>query len=173
MTDTRPVLVAYSSGTGNTEAVARAIAGSIPGSVLRKASEAGDLSAYRLVLLGFWIDMGVMSADAKAVMSSASGTPLALFGTMGGDPTSPRFQSFLERVRGEAAASGADLLGIRMWRGRVSDDVVRMMQEAGMMTPEVEARLKASASHPDQTDLSEAGAWAAGILSTQRTPIPD
>jgi len=60
-----------------------------------------------------------------------------------------------------------------MWRGRVSDDVVRMMQEAGMMTPEVEARLKASASHPDQTDLSEAGAWAAGILSTQRTPIPD
>ena len=38
MTDTRPVLVAYSSGTGNTEAVARAIAGSIPGSVLRKAS---------------------------------------------------------------------------------------------------------------------------------------
>lgn len=42
-----------------------------------------------------------------------------------------------------------------------------------MMTPEVEARLKASASHPDQTDLSEAGAWAAGILSTQRTPIPD
>ena len=99
--------------------------------------------------------------------------PLALFGTMGGDPTSPRFQSFLERVRGEAAASGADLLGIRMWRGRVSDDVVRMMQEAGMMTPEVEARLKASASHPDQTDLSEAGAWAAGILSTQRQPIPD
>ena len=164
MTDTRPVLVAYSLGTGNTEAVARAIAGSIPGSVLRKASEAGDLSAYRLVLLGFWIDMGVMSADAKAVMGSASGTPLALFGTMGGDPTSPRFQSFLERVRGEAAASGADLLGIRMWRGRVSDDVVRMMQEA---------RLKASASHPDQTDLSEAGAWAAGILSTQRTPIPD
>lgn len=72
MTDTRPVLVAYSSGTGNTEAVARAIAGSIPGSVLRKASEAGDLSAYRLVLLGFWIDMGVMSADAKAVMGSAS-----------------------------------------------------------------------------------------------------
>lgn len=173
MTDTRPVLVAYSSGTGNTEAVARAIAGSIPGSVLRKASEAGDLSAYRLVLLGFWIDMGVMSADAKAVMGSAFGTPLALFGTMGGDPTSPRFQSFLERVRGEAAASGADLLGIRMWRGRVSDDVARMMQEAGMMTPEVEARLKASASHPDQTDLSEAGAWAAGILSTQRTPIPD
>ena len=113
MTDTRPVLVAYSSGTGNTEAVARAIAGSIPGSVLRKASEAGDLSAYRLVLLGFWIDMGVMSADAKAVMGSASGTPLALFGTMGGDPTSPRFQSFLERVRGEAAASGADLLGTR------------------------------------------------------------
>lgn len=89
MTDTRPVLVAYSLGTGNTEAVARAIAGSIPGSVLRKASEAGDLSAYRLVLLGFWIDMGVMSADAKAVMGSASGTPLALFGTMGGDPTSP------------------------------------------------------------------------------------
>ena len=155
MTDTRPVLVAYSSGTGNTEAVARAIAASIPGSVLRKASEAGDLSAYRLVLLGFWIDMGVMSADAKAVMVRASGTPL------------------LERVRGEAAASGADLLGIRMWRGRVSDDVVRMMQEAGMMTPEVEARLKASASHPDQTDLSEAGTWAAGILSSQRTPIPD
>ena len=85
MTDTRPVLVAYSSGTGNTEAVARAIAASIPGSVLRKASEAGDLSAYRLVLLGFWIDMGVMSADAKAVMVRASGTPLALFGTMGGE----------------------------------------------------------------------------------------
>ena len=53
--------------------------------------------------------------------------------------------------------------------GLTEDDLKQ--QEA--MTPEVEARLKASASHPDQTDLSEAGAWATGILSTQRTPIPD
>ena len=55
MTDTRPVLVAYSSGTGNTEAVARAIAASIPGSVLRKASASLELSAYSLMLNGLSI----------------------------------------------------------------------------------------------------------------------
>ena len=57
-------LLLYSTLTGNTEKVAKAIYEAMPqGTDFKKASNAEDPSDYDVIVIGFWVDRG--TADEK------------------------------------------------------------------------------------------------------------
>ena len=50
------ILVVYSSKTGNTRKIARAIADALPAADLAAVEDRPDASAYDIVFMGFWVD---------------------------------------------------------------------------------------------------------------------
>ncbi|MFV0617619.1 flavodoxin family protein [Megasphaera sp. WILCCON 0056] len=164
-------LVLYSSRTGNTEKVARAIAGALPaGTPCLPLSQApADLAAYDLVFMGYWVDRGTANAEAKAVMTGLHNEHIALFATLGADPQSEHARMCLEH--GMALLPDQDaIVGTFVCQGAVDPKVIEMMYKqfpAGHphgKSPERDALHARAAVHPDEQDLRAAADFAASVL---------
>jgi len=160
-------LVVYSSRTGNTEKVARAIADALPRPCdLCAVDEAPDLSGgagthgYDFVALGFWVDKGGPDAAAARYMQTVKDCRVGLFGTLGAWPDSDHARDCIRRA--EEMMAGNEVLGSFLCQGRIDPAVVAMMQkmasDAHPMTPERVARIQEAERHPDQKDLADAQA---------------
>ncbi|MEF2877687.1 MAG: flavodoxin family protein [Blautia sp.] len=82
--------VLYKSRTGNTEKLAKAVFGAIPGKNKDIAPLEGqtDYDMGDVYFIGFWTDRGSASVDVLDYLGSLQGKRIALFGTcgMGGSP---------------------------------------------------------------------------------------
>jgi flavodoxin len=156
------VLVVYSSVTGNTEKVARAIASAFEGAVVAKASDMPITEGYDLVFAGFWCDKGQVDDKCAAFLAAMPARPVCVFGTLGGDPKSERAAAFIEKVAGKIPEH-LELKALRMWQGKIDPKIIEAMSRmpgASPMTEERKARLAEAAKHPTEGDLAEARAWA-------------
>ena len=103
--------IVTSSKTGNTQAVADAIAAALPpeGCVYRGAPAPEALDAD-VIFAGFWTDKGTCAQDMAGFLPLCGGKKVALFGTagFGGDPD--YFNMLLENVK-KAAAFGRRISG--------------------------------------------------------------
>ena len=81
-------LVVYSSRTGNTEKVARAVAEGLHGCAIYPVKDAPNPSGYDFVAVGYWVDKGMPDADAKRYLENIENCTVALFGTLGAWPDS-------------------------------------------------------------------------------------
>lgn len=171
-------LVVYSSRTGNTEKVARAIAASLPRPCdLCAVDEAPDLSrgagtlGYDFVALGFWVDKGGPDAAAARYMQTVKDCRVGLFGTLGAWPDSDHARDCIHRA--EEMVEGNEVLGAFLCQGRIDPAVVAMMQkmasDAHPMTPERIARIREAERHPDQKDLADAQAAFLAMVDRART----
>ena len=92
--------IVTSSKTGNTQAVADAIAAALPpeGCVYRGAPAPEALDAD-VIFAGFWTDKGTCAQDMAGFLPLCGGKKVALFGTagFGGDPD--YFNMLLENVK--------------------------------------------------------------------------
>ncbi len=158
-------LVVYSSRTGNTEKVARAIADCLPRPCdLLPVDQAPDLSAgggthgYDFVALGFWVDKGGPDAAAAKYMQAVKNCRVGLFGTLGAWPDSDHARDCIRRA--EEMMAGNEVLGSFLCQGRIDPAVIAMMQkmasDAHPMTPERIARIREAERHPDEKDLADA-----------------
>nr|WP_319494946.1 flavodoxin family protein [uncultured Desulfobacter sp.] len=161
-------LVVYSSRTGNTQKVARAIYEALPEpKEIFSAKEAPDPSAYDFLALGFWVDKGTVNAGAARYMETVKGKQIGLFGTLGAYPDSEHAKQCLEKAK--ILVQGNDILGEFLCQGKVDPDLVKMMETKmkedphHSMTPERRARLEEAAKHPDEKDLADARALFAGL----------
>ena len=169
--DAPKVLVTWSSRTGNTEKIARAVHSGAPGSVLARADEAGPVEGFGLYAVGFWVDKGQVDEASREVLArlrlqaAAAGKPprVALFGTMGADPSSPRGRECVARLAGREGG-GLDVVDVRLWQGKVDPRVIERMNRASPMTPERQAWIQAAEAHPDSADCAEARRWMEDLL---------
>lgn len=157
--------VVYSSRTGNTEMLAKAIREFLgeEGCVYFGPPDKRALEAER-IFVGFWTDKGSCDGETAAFLGELRGREVFLFGTagFGGDPG--YFARILSNVRGNLPADGR-ITGCYMCQGRMPIQV-RQRYEAmegkpgapgnlGMMIENFDRAL----SHPDQADVE-------GLLET-------
>ena len=154
--------VLYSSGTGNTEQVARSIYAALPAGEARLEAVGPDTAApeEEVLFLGIWTDKGVCP-PAKQV---------ALFGTAGFGGSQAYFDAILQRTQALLPA-GNIVLGGWMCQGRMPA-AVRVRYEAmaaqnpvDPKPPSFLANFDHALSHPDQTDLAAASAFAAEMAA--------
>ena len=161
-------IVVYSTRTGNTEKVARAIAAAVDGDLYTTETAPSDLSGYDLVFAGFWADRGTANHESAAFLSGLHHQKAAIFGTCGTYADSDHARDCL------AAASAlvpADSQVLSTWicQGKVDPELVKAMAamfpegHPHSMTPERIARLKEAEKHPNEDDLRSAAAWASSL----------
>lgn len=154
-------LVVYSSRTGNTEKVAKAVFEALPGpKQIFPAADAPDPSGHDFIALGFWVDKGTADAAAAEYFKTVTGKKIALFGTLGAYPDSDHARQCLVNVR--KLVRGNEILGEFLCQGKVDPGLVKMMETKmtedphHSMTPERRARIEEAARHPDDKDLADA-----------------
>lgn len=157
---TKPLII-ISSRTGNTLAVGHAVCDALPGAVMVKPEDVpDDLTPYNPVLLGFWCDRGDAPEDMLAIAPRIKGKTIGCFATMGGDAEGERAKAWMRKTSEKLVNMGENnqLAETFLCRGRIDPDVFHRMTEmlGGTVTPEREARRKASETHPDRLDLDRA-----------------
>lgn len=154
--------VVFSSRTGNTELLAKAIREELgaEGCVYFGVPDAAALAADTLYV-GFWTDKGTCDETIAAFLQGLAGKRVFLFGTAGFGgagriSTDPG-------VRGENLPEGAVEIGRFMCQGKMPE-VVRQRYEAMEESPRRQAMLEnfdQARSHPDAADLERARAAVA------------
>ena len=159
--------VLYSSGTGNTEQVARSIYAALPDGQARLEAVGPDTAAPQeeVLFLGFWTDKGVCPPDMQNLFAKLAGKQVVLFGTAGFGGSEAYFNAILQRTQALLPA-GNTVLGGWMCQGKMPA-AVRARYEAmaakNPADPKVASFLTnfdQALSHPDQADLSAAAAFA-------------
>lgn len=165
------ILVLYSSRTGNTKKVAEAIQSALPEGTpcLSMAEAPADLSAYDLIFAGYWVDRGTANAEAKTFLEGLHHKNVALFATLGADPTSDHAQKSLDEGA-KLLPKETDVVGTFICQGAVDPKIIEMMYKKFPeghphgRSPERDARHAEAAKHPDEADLQRAFDFAADIL---------
>lgn len=162
--------IVYSSNTGNTELLAKAIRDILPvkdcvyyGEPDRKALE-GDL-----IFAGFWTDKGTCDEKIASFIKEITGKRAALFGTAGFGKEQSYFDSILKRVE-ECSPKGTAFADGFMCQGKMSFSVreryVAMLEadpgseRAKMLIENFDCAL----SHPDENDLKKVQVWAQKVI---------
>ena len=148
--------IVYSSCTGNTRAVAEALAAM--GTPCFPVRRAPDPAAYDLLALGFWVRQGLPDARAQRYMRLVRGKNIFYFGTLGAYPHSEHARRCMLATQGLLEEGGNTVLDGFLCQGRVNPRVLAASQRKGShpMTPERRARLDEAARHPDAADFLNA-----------------
>ena len=171
--------VVYSSASGNTERVAKAVADKLAaeGVVLAyrgcvpqagSAEEAEAVSAD-VVFAGFWTDKGTCAEDMAALLAKLDGKRVFLFGTAGFGGSEQYFEQIAARVSQNLPAT-AKLLGSAMCQGQMGPGV-KARYEAMLAQDPSNARIKAmienfgqALGHPDEDDCERVASAAVAAL---------
>ncbi len=160
-------LVLYSSRTGNTEKVARAIAGALSADIAPVSEAPPDLAPYDAVFLGFWAFRRGADPAAAAILKKLH-RPAALFATAGAYPNSDAARRYLENAAA-LLPEDADYLGGFLCQGRVhsfhTGQRSAHTEKVHPLTPERKARLEEAEHHPDAADLQKAADFARAIAA--------
>lgn len=169
-------LVVYSSRTGNTEKLARAIAGALgPDCTLSRAEDAPPPEKFDFIAFGFGVYRGWPDGELRSYMLRAKPRYAGIFLTLGAYPDSEHAQVCLARAEGMLPAS--KVLAKLACHGAYAPDMVERMKArpAGSVhgwDEERATRVAAAAGHPDADDLSRAQQLFKAALA-KAVPPPD
>lgn len=155
--------VVYSTLTGNTEKVAKAVcAGLGEGAELYDVKDAPDPAAYDLVAVGFWVDRGHPDQKSMDYMKKITGKKVFTFFTLGAKPASAHAFTCAYTAKTYYGA-GCEEVGTWFCQGAIDPKLIEQMRKMPKVpgnphaaTPETEARWAAAASHPDADDCASA-----------------
>lgn len=154
-------LLVYSSKTGNTKKVAKAVFEALPEpKEFFSVEEAPRANEFDFVLIGFWVDKGNADEKAANYLKGLKDKKIFLFGTLGAYPDSDHARSCLEKVKD--LAQGNQILGTYLCQGRVDPELIKWMAEnlkndpRHSLTSERKEMLQEAEKHPDDNDLAEA-----------------
>ncbi len=160
-------LVVYSSKTGNTKKVAKAIF-----EILENPKEIWPVEKaplpdeFDFIALGFWVNRGTADENTQKYIKKIKGKKVGIFGTLGAYPDSDHAARALKRV--EELLSGNEVLGGFLCQGKIDPKVVDRMgkiaPETHPMTPERRKRIEEAKLHPNEKDLLNAQVAFSAIL---------
>lgn len=153
-------LVVYSSRTGNTQMIAEAVAEALAPCELHSIEEAPDAAAYDFIALGYWVDKGMPDTACQKYMDAVTGKKVALFGTLGVDPSHEHAKDCARKGEEMMRQRGNNVYGTFLSQGKINPAVVKAMkktaQDVHPMTPERLARIEAAKNHPNAEDCRRA-----------------
>ncbi len=144
-------LIVYSSQSGNTQKLARAVYESLTGpKEMYAVAEAPDPADYDFVALGFWLQAGKPDPKSAEYLGKVGKKPLFLFATHGAAAGSDHARNAMDLAR--SLASEADVLGTYSCQGEVNPKVL----EKAKNKPEPPvwiADAPNASGHPDEADI--------------------
>ena len=163
------IAVVYKSLTGNTKLVAEAIGEALKSEHDVCVCEPAECVEADLYFVGTWIDKGSSTKEIAEFLAKLDNKKIALFATAGFGGSQEYYDALAERIKAQIPESN-EILGQFFCQGKmpmsVRDRYVAMLQ-ANPEDKNMEVNVKnfdEALSHPDTTDLSNAVAWAKGIL---------
>ncbi len=163
-------LIVYSSRTGNTEKVARAIhAGLSDDADLFDVREAPEPGEYAWLLIGFWVNRGTADDDTLDYLARIEGKQVGFFATLGAYPDSKHAADVVERF-GALISERNSLIESFVCQGRIDPKLTEKFKSfppdhPHAMTPERIKRHQDAASHPDEADLRNATEACAKMIT--------
>lgn len=154
------VLIVYSSRTGNTKAIAEAIAEVCPQKPTLCAVQDAPAGAddYEFVAVGYWVDKGMPDSKTLNYLKTLSGKKMGFFGTLGAYPDSDHARSCM-RIAEELVESN-DVYGHFLCQGKIDPRVLEAMTTHASvhhpMTEERKARIDEAKKHPHKGDFAQA-----------------
>jgi hypothetical protein len=152
-------MIVYSSRTGNTRRIARAILEALPKDTeIYPVEEAPSPEDYDRVIIGFWVDKGVADDRAREYMAGVRAKEVGIFATLGAEPDSKHALDVMVRTR--ELLAGNRICGEFVCQGRIDPALIEAMQSSGAhpMTPERKRRHEEAKNHPDEEDCRKAQA---------------
>ena len=168
------VLVAYSSRTGNTAKVAKAIYEALD--VKKDIADIADIadnpeiSGYDLIIVGCWINKGNVNSEARKFFKKITNSSVACFVTLGVYPNSRQGKYCRRAVEKSLKKRNNNFLGSFLCQGTVSQKIIsvlsllpKFLYGASKNTP---VFWEAAASHPNEDDFSAATEWTRKLLES-------
>lgn len=154
--------IVYSSVTGNTEKLAKAIKNHIGTCYFGKPSD--EALEADVIFVGFWATKNSCSADIQSFIEKIANKKVFIFGTVGYDNTPAYFEEILNNVKDIVPASNT-VIGTYACQGKVSEKKQEQLKEA---VPEkyeaIKDNLAESVHHPNEKDID-------GLLSAVKAAI--
>lgn len=154
--------IVYSSVTGNTEKLAKAIKNHIGACYFGKPSD--EALEADVIFVGFWATKNSCSADIQRFIEKIANKKVFIFGTVGYDNTPAYFEEILNNVKSLVPASNT-IIGAYACQGKVSEKKQEQLKEAAPEKYEaIKDNLAESVHHPNEKDID-------GLLSAVKAAI--
>lgn len=150
-------MIVYSSRTGNTEKIARAILETLPEDTeIYPVDKAPSPDGYDRLLIGFWADKGRVDDQARQYMTIVKNKQVGLFATLGAQPESKHALDILASAREQL--TGNTIFGEFICQGKIDPSLIKMMEASGAhpMTPERLKLHEEAKNHPNEEDCRNA-----------------
>ncbi len=163
-------LLTYSSLTGNTKKVAKAIFEVMPeGTEIYSVQEAPSPMDYDFIVVGFWADRTNPDKKAQNYMEQIKGKKVALFGTLGAAPDSDHARETIENAK--KIVESNEIVGEFMCRGKIDPKLTERLKNLPAnhshgMTPERMVRHLEASKHPSEEDFARAKRVFLKIISS-------
>lgn len=148
--------IVYSSRTGNTAMLAKAIEQVLPaGGCLYTGAPNAKALAADTIYVGFWTDKGSCDESIAQFLKELTGQKVFLFGTAGFGGESRYFAQILDRVQ-QNLGSGVSVIGTYMCQGKMPQavrDRYLTMVDSPKRT-EFLQNFDRALQHPDGQDLA-------------------
>ncbi|WP_455236279.1 flavodoxin family protein BilS [Senegalimassilia anaerobia] len=163
--------IVFSSRTGNTAELAKAVRGALPeeaceyfgslgGDGNRDDGTGATIPAAETLFVGFWTNQGVADQAAQKLLAQLRNRKIFLFGTAGFGGSEAYFQAILDKTKAFIDDSNT-VIGTFMCQGKMPHSVreryVKMKEQPDHM-PNIDAMIEnfdKALSHPDATDLKK------------------
>lgn len=154
-------LICYSSKTGNTAKVARAMYDAAPERCdIFKADEMPSVEGYKVLFVGYWLDKGVPDKKAQEFIATiGQNKRIVFFQTLGAEPLSAHALAAFANA-GKLLDTSCQVIGALSIRGAIDPNLIKAMMKLPPENPhapndESKARWAAASTHPDDNDLAE------------------
>ncbi len=164
-------MVVYSSKTGNTKMIAKAINKALPEeSEVFSVQNAPEPNDYDFIAIGGWVDKGMPDAAMQNYMNKIKNKNVGIFMTLGAYPDSQHAKDSMQKAR--QLLKDNDILCEFICQGKVDPQLIKRMREMTKNNPyhphamneERKARLAEAAKHPNQLDCQNAAEAFAKIF---------
>lgn len=163
------ILIAYSSVTGNTEKIAKALYECCENADLLKIKDVKSFDKYDLIIIGGWIAKGDFNQEVKDRLVEIKNKNVGFFFTLGAYPTGVHAYKCLDTIKNSFLKNNNKILGHFHCMGRVSQglrDKMLKYPEGHSHFPDKDRlkRWEISDTHPNEEDIFGAKHAMASIL---------
>ena len=122
-------LVVFSSLTGNTEKIARAIYDSMKFKKdIVSINEDFKLEQYDLIAIGYWVNKGTCDEKVEEIISSIHNKKIILFGTLGAKDSGNYYEKIKDRVEGLINKDN-EIIGHFLCQGKINERLTERYKE--------------------------------------------
>lgn len=165
-------MIVYSSNTGNTQVIAKAIKDTLNENACVYYGKPGKTVPQNasVIFVGFWVQRGSCSEEIKQYLKSLENKKIALFGTAGFGGSEDYFETILAEVKQHISESN-EVIGSLMCQGKMPHSVLERYQKLLETKPNdgnvlnIIYNYNNALSHPDTLDVEAAKKFTRDIVS--------